>query len=49
MGNEWITENEHLAPRTAELVRAIPGVDNALFSELDPDQYIKPHFGVWRG
>ena len=46
---EFIEENCALAPRTAALLRRIPGVYTAFFSILEPHQHIKPHWGYWKG
>jgi aspartyl/asparaginyl beta-hydroxylase (cupin superfamily) len=46
---EFIDENCALAPRTAALLRKIPGVYTAFFSILEPRQHIKPHWGYWKG
>ena len=46
---EFIEENCALAPRTADLLRNIPGVYTAFFSVLEPNQHIKAHWGYWKG
>ena len=46
---KFIDENCALAPRTAELLRKIPGVYTAFFSILEPRQHITPHWGYWKG
>ena len=48
-GGRFIEENCARAPRTAALLKAIPNMDNAFFSVLDPDQYITPHWGYYKG
>lgn len=46
----WLVEeNCRLVPRTAALLRDIPGVYTAFFSILEPGQYITPHFGYYKG
>jgi beta-hydroxylase len=45
----FIEENCRLAPRTAALLRGLPGVYTAFFSVLEPHQHIKPHWGYWKG
>jgi len=45
----FIEENCALAPRTAGLLRGIPGVYTAFFSVLEPNQHIKAHWGYWKG
>lgn len=45
----FIDENCALAPKTAALLRGIPGVYTAFFSVLEPRQHIKPHWGYWKG
>ena len=46
---DFIEENCRLAPKTAELIRRIPGVYTAFFSVLDPHQEITPHWGYYKG
>jgi aspartyl/asparaginyl beta-hydroxylase (cupin superfamily) len=46
---EFIDENCALAPKTAALLRDIPGVYTAFFSVLEPQQHIKAHWGYWKG
>src|ERR1700761_2814435 len=46
---EFIEENCALAPRTADLLRGLPGVYTAFFSVLEPHQHIKAHWGYWKG
>jgi len=38
-----------ICPRTSELLEAIPGVETALFSILEPGKHIPPHRGVYKG
>ena len=45
----FLEENCKRAPRTAELLRGIPGLYTAFFSILDPHQYVTPHFGYYKG
>ncbi|HVV28055.1 MAG TPA: aspartyl/asparaginyl beta-hydroxylase domain-containing protein [Rhizomicrobium sp.] len=45
----FIEENCRLAPNTAALLRALPGVYTAFFSVLEPHQHIKAHWGYWKG
>jgi aspartyl/asparaginyl beta-hydroxylase (cupin superfamily) len=45
----FIEENCALAPKTAALLRSIPGVYTAFFSVLEPHQHIKAHWGYWKG
>jgi beta-hydroxylase len=45
----FIEENCALAPETARLLRGIPGVYTAFFSILDPHQYVRPHWGYYKG
>ena len=45
----FIDENCALAPKTAALLRGIPGVYTAFFSVLEPKQHIKAHWGYWKG
>lgn len=47
--HRFIAENCALAPRTAELLRGIPGLYTAFFSVLEGRQYITPHWGYWKG
>lgn len=46
---KFVNENCALAPKTAAILRRIPGVYTAFFSILEPNQYIKPHWGYWKG
>lgn len=46
---EFIEQNCALAPRTAALLRGVPGVYTAFFSILDPHQHIQPHWGYYKG
>ena len=46
---EFIDENCARAPRTAALLRRIPGLYTAFFSVLDPHQDITPHWGYYKG
>jgi beta-hydroxylase len=46
---EFIEENCRMAPKTAELIRGVPGVYTAFFSVLDPHQEITPHWGYYKG
>ena len=46
---KFIEENCALAPRTAALLRGIPGIYTAFFSVLEPHQHIKAHWGYWKG
>jgi beta-hydroxylase len=45
----FIEENCALAPKTAALLRRLPGVYTAFFSVLEPHQHIKAHWGYWKG
>ena len=45
----FIEENCARCPRTAALLREIPGLYTAFFSVLDPHQVIAPHWGYYRG
>jgi beta-hydroxylase len=47
--HRFIDANCRLAPRTAELLRGVPGLYTAFFSILEPGQYITPHWGYWKG
>ena len=46
---EFIEENCALAPRTAALLRGVPGLYTAFFSILDPHQHVRPHWGYYKG
>ncbi|MEM7336219.1 MAG: aspartyl/asparaginyl beta-hydroxylase domain-containing protein, partial [Chloroflexota bacterium] len=46
---EFVEENCQLCPETTKLLAQIPGVHLAFFSILYPKQYIKPHFGYYKG
>jgi beta-hydroxylase len=45
----FVEQNCALAPRTAEVLRGLPGVYNAFFSIIEPHQYITPHWGYYKG
>ena len=45
----FIEENCALAPKTAALLRGLPGIYTAFFSVLEPHQHIKAHWGYWKG
>jgi len=47
--HRFIEPNCALAPRTAALLRDIPGLYTAFFSVLEAGQYITPHRGYWKG
>ncbi|NJN52103.1 MAG: aspartyl/asparaginyl beta-hydroxylase domain-containing protein [Gammaproteobacteria bacterium] len=46
---EFIDENCARAPKTAALLKRIPGLYTAFFSVLDPHQDITPHWGYYKG
>ena len=46
---EFVEQNCELCPKTAALLRTIPGVYTAFFSVLDPRQYVTPHWGYYKG
>lgn len=46
---EWISDNCDLCPKTVEALRNIPGIQNAMFSILEPGKYIPPHRGPYNG
>jgi|GEM_PF-410041 beta-hydroxylase len=46
---DFLEENCRLAPKTAALIRRVPGVYTAFFSILDPHQEITPHWGYYKG
>ncbi len=45
----FIAENCTFAPKTTELLRSAPSVYNAFFSILEPRQYVRPHWGYYKG
>jgi beta-hydroxylase len=47
--HRFIESNCALAPRTAALLRNVPGLYTAFFSILEGGQYITPHWGYWKG
>ena len=47
--HRFIEPNCALAPRTAALLRNVPGLYTAFFSVLEGGQYITPHWGYWKG
>ena len=46
---DFLEENCARCPRTAALLREIPGLYTAFFSVLDPHQVIVPHWGYYKG
>ncbi len=46
---EFVEPNCRLCPKTAELLRGIPGLYTAFFSILDPHQHVVPHWGYYKG
>ncbi len=46
---DFIDENCARAPKTAALLKQIPGLYTAFFSVLDPHQDITPHWGYYKG
>lgn len=47
--NKFIKENCEICPKTAALLKQIPGIRSSFFSILDANQYIKPHKGSYHG
>lgn len=45
----FIDENCNLCPETARMLKKIPGIKQAFFSIVYPNQYIKPHRGYYYG
>jgi beta-hydroxylase len=45
----FVPENCARCPRTARLLEGIPGLSSAMFSILEPHQYIRPHWGYYKG
>lgn len=48
-GGQFVEENCERAPKTTAILKAIPNMDTAFFSVLDPKQYITPHWGYYKG
>jgi beta-hydroxylase len=46
---DFVPENCARCPKTAALLRDIPGLYTAFFSILDPHEVITPHFGYYKG
>ncbi len=46
---KFVEGNCRLAPRTADLIRRLPGIYTAFFSVLEPHQKLQPHFGYYKG
>jgi aspartyl/asparaginyl beta-hydroxylase (cupin superfamily) len=44
-----IEENAKLCPTTASIVEKLPDVYTAFFSILEPNQYVTPHWGYFKG
>lgn len=47
--DNWMNANCEQAPKTAELLRQIPGITTAMFSILGPNKHIPPHRGFYKG
>lgn len=45
----FVAENAARCPRTAGLLERVPGLFTAFFSVLDARQYIRPHWGYYKG
>ena len=45
----FVEPNCARAPKTAAILKRIPGIYTAFFSILEPDQYITPHWGYYKG
>lgn len=45
----FVEDNCARCPGTARLLRQVPGLFTAFFSVLDPHQYIRPHWGYYKG
>ncbi|MFP6640417.1 MAG: aspartyl/asparaginyl beta-hydroxylase domain-containing protein [Myxococcota bacterium] len=46
---EFIEDNCKLAPRTADILRKVPGLYTAFFSVIEPHQHIPAHYGYFKG
>jgi aspartyl/asparaginyl beta-hydroxylase (cupin superfamily) len=46
---KWVEPNCRRCPGTAALIKQIPEAYTAFFSILEPDQYITPHKGYYKG
>lgn len=46
---KFIDENCSLCPKTAAILKQVPGLYTAFFSVLDPHQQITPHWGYYKG
>jgi beta-hydroxylase len=46
---EVLEQNAKICPKTAEVLSGIPGIYLAFFSILEPEQYITPHWGYYKG
>lgn len=46
---DFVEENCSLCPKTAALLRQRPEIFTAFFSVLEPQQYITPHWGYYKG
>jgi aspartyl/asparaginyl beta-hydroxylase (cupin superfamily) len=46
---DFIPENTALCPKTAKLLEKVPNLYTAFFSILGPGEYIKPHWGYYKG
>ena len=45
----FVEPNCELCPKTADMLRKIPGVYTAFFSLLEPHQHVLPHWGYYKG
>ncbi len=46
---KFVEQNCELCPKTAAILRTIPGLYTAFFSILEPHQYVTPHWGYYKG
>ncbi len=47
--DNWMDANCEQAPKTASILKQIPGVTTAMFSILGPNKHIPPHRGFYKG
>tara|TARA_B100000780_G_C21111337_1_gene449106 strand:- start:1464 stop:2225 length:762 start_codon:yes stop_codon:yes gene_type:complete len=47
--DNWMEANCEQAPKTAALLKQIPGITTAMFSILGPNKHIPPHRGFYKG
>lgn len=47
--DNWMESNCEQAPKTAEILKSVPGITTAMFSIIGPKKHIPPHRGFYKG